>query len=538
MAPVWIHPAQPNLSTDPEKLPEHAYRQWQAIGEGERFALSGYAGAPVSALTDEEIRRELEWASKNPWGAGARLYGFDEQGASRAPSLPDPDRTVVGDYETFLLATFVREGREQLLFSIGGALRSLPLLRLTRGMVSFGRELSRFLRGCRRKQRPGLLFLEVDSAPGGVALLKEAVATVRESRSLLQRLRLAPFPADLGVPEADSLLTPALLERPLSGTPFDLSLHKGLRQAAAQRSLPGVNRERQRRILTAFRETQPQETRNRAYGSKRIYTAAMHGSAQIIGDSFSVSTEGGRPARLVASTSSVGVGAAAETTARYPGSYERVKEELCRVESVTAFSFESPLSRGIREESLIQGAITGRSTLDSFFISEYEELFIALELTLSGTLEEDILLTPMEFRLSPFESETTGDIALKRLLGKGRLLRDTLPLKQGVPVPLFGCEVTLEQSGSFPGVRCGSADLWHEALVPMAVGVAPGARRRRRGCELFLAPFGILRLRRGTHKEHTLRRTIRLSPFDEGGAFRRLTRELEEELLLWEGSDG
>jgi hypothetical protein len=333
-------------------------------------------------------------------------------------------------------------------------------------------------------------------------------------------------------------MTPALLERPLAGTPFDLSLHRGLRQAAAQRSLPGLNRERHRKILTAFREEQPQETRNRSYGSRRVYSAAMHGSAEIIGDTFSVRTEGGRPSRLVAPAGAVGLGRPAETTLRYPAGFEKVPESLCRVESVTAFSFESPLSRGIREESVIRGAITGRSRLDSFFLSDYEELFVALELTLSGSLEEDIFLLPMEFRLSPFGDEKEEPITLRRAVAKDTVLRETLPLEPGVPVPLFGAEVTLESSGNFPGLRCGSADLWHEALVPMAAGIVPGPRGRRRGSQLFIAPFGLLRLRRGGVRRLTVRRTVRLRPFDQGSPFRRLSRDLEEELLLWEGSEG
>lgn len=540
-APVWIHPTEPNLSTEPEALPERAYQQWQGRRKGERFALSGYTGAPLSALTDDEMRRELEWAAKNPWGAGAKLYGFDEPGTSRAPSLPDPDRTKVAENETFLLAIFERERQAHLLYSTGDLLRSLPILRLSRLLLelgSFKRELSRFLRRCRRRESPGLLLLEVDSAPGGVALLKEAVQTVTESRALSQRLRLAPFPAEQGERESEALLTPALLEGPLTGTAFDLALHRGLRQAAAQRSLPGLNRERQRKVLAAFREEQPAEERNRNYGSRRVYSAAMHGSAEIIGDTFSVRTEGGRPSRLVAPAGSVGLDLPAQTTLRFPANLEAVPRELCRVESVTAFSFESPLSRGIREESAIEGSLTGRSRLDSYFLTDYQELFVALELTLAGSLEEDLFLTPVEFPLSRFRTEELGEIALRRTLAKDRTVRDIAPLRKGAVLPLFGSELALEGSGIFPGLRCGSADLWQEALVPSAVALLSVGTERRRRVELSFAPFGVLRLRKGTLKGFSLRRTVRLKPFDEGASFTRLSRDLEEELLLWEGREG
>ncbi len=538
-APVWIHPADPNLSTELDSLPERAQNIWAAGGSEERFALSGYSGAPLAALTDEEMKRELQWAERNPWGGGAKLYHLDRTGAVRAPNLADPERPPRKEGESYLLATFEKERLNHLLYATGGELYSLPLLRVNRKDVEargFARDLARFLRRCRKAELPGLLLMEVDSTPGGVSLLREAVAAIVESRVVAKRLVLAPFPLGAGTAESAALLTSALLKAPLAGTPFSPALHRGLRQAAAQRSLPGSNRERQRMVLTAFREEQPSEERNPVYGTQRIYTAAMHGSAEIIGDAFSVRTEEGRPSLVVTPTSTLGLGEAASTTVRFPGSLARVPRELCSVESVTAFSFEAPLSRGIREESSFRGRLSGRSRLDSYFLIDYEELFLALDLSISGSIDEDLLLTPVEYALAWVRKDEPQSLAIRRRLPKDRNLRETFSVEPKSAIPLFASELLLEDSGSIPGFRCGSADLWKGTVVPMALTMVPGTGRRG-GARVIFAPFGVVQLPKGEIRELTLRRTVRIAPTEVLGQFSQLSRDLQEELLLWEGKE-
>ncbi|MFP4409492.1 MAG: hypothetical protein ACLFPW_13305 [Spirochaetaceae bacterium] len=539
-APVWIHPADPNLSTPLEALPETARRVWEAGAPEERFALSGYAGAPLSALTEEEMRRELQWAERNPWGGGARLYNFDGRGAVRAPNLLDPKRPPPAEGVSFLLATFEKgPGGARLLYAEGDALYSLPLLRLRRESVegrSFGRELARFLRRCRKEELPGLLLMEVDSTPGAVTLLREAVTAVAESRFLGRRITLASFPLGAGVPESSELLTSALLSNPIAGTPFAPPLHRGLRQAAAQRSLPGSNRERQRMILTAFREEQAAEERNPAYGRERIYTAAMHGSAEILGDAFSVRTEEGRPSQIVTPTATLGFGEAAVTTVRFPGSLTEAPRDICSVESVTAFSFDAPLSRGIREESSFRGQLSGRSRLDSYFLADFEELFLALELSLSGSIDEELLLTPVEYVLTRLQGEEGRSVTVERTIPHERALRETILLESTTAIPIFASELTLENGKSFPGLRCGSADLWKGTVMPMALSVLP-VPGSRSGRKLAFAPFGMVRLPRGEIREIRLRRTVRIAPLEGVGRFAPLSRDLRDELLLWEGNE-
>lgn len=538
-SPVWVHPADPNLYAELQTLPEKAYKVWKATEEEERFALSGYAGAPLWALTDEEIKRELQWAERNPWGGGAKLYELDRSGPFRGPFLVDPERAPLWEGKTSLLATFHRERIDRLLYSRGPDLYSLPLLRLTRAALEsrgFARTLGSFLHQCRKEELPGLLLMEVDSAPGAVTLLREAVSAVCESRALSKRLNLASFPLEAGTPESAQLLSFALRKRPIAGTPFAPTLHRGMRQAAAQRSLPGSSRERQRMVLTAFREEQPGEARNPAYGVQRVYTAAMHGSAEIVGDSFSVQTEEGRPAHFATPEGGLGLGEAAETTLRFPSSLAQVPRELCSVESVTAFSFEGPLSRGIREESALRGAISGHSRLDSFFLSDYEELFLALELSIRGSIEEDLLLTPVELALSRLKKEATPSVMIRRTIPRERTLRDAFCLERGEAIPIFASEVSIRSGDTDPDLRCGSAELWKRTVIPMAMATVPGAGRRG-GTKLVFAPFGMIQLPKGEFRQLTLRRTVRIAPAGGEAPFPRLSRDLQEELLLWEGKE-
>jgi len=289
-------------------------------------------------------------------------------------------------------------------------------------------------------------------------------------------------------------------------------------------------------VLTAFREEQLGERRNRSYGEKRVYTAAMHGSAEIVGDSFSARTEEGRPALIVTPSATLGLGEGATTTLRFPSSLARAPRELCSVESVTAFSFEAPMSRGIREESAIRGRLNGRARLDSYFLTDYEELFLALDLSVRGSIDEDLILTPVEYGLARLRKDATPTLTTRRTVPKAQTLKDTFSLEANTAIPIFATELTLEDNESSPGFRCGSADLWRGTVVPMALAMVPGVGRRG-GAKVVFAPFGMIRIPKGEISEMTLRRTVRIAPITVMASFPRLSRDLEEELLLWEGSE-
>ena len=481
---------------------------------------------------------EIEWARRNPWGGGANRYALPP--GYFAPLMPDSGRRELLSRERVVMyATIMGPQGERLVYTAEERAYSLPLFRLAGRHRDEGRlqvELRRFLRRARRKGEPGLLLLHLSDPPEELELLRQFISVVSEGGYFNRRLLLAPFDPTAGREEHPEAINPSLLQRPLGDSPFSLETHRGLRQAAAERRHSGSGQERRKRILHAFVEKRAQERDNRRYGGGRVYTAAMHGSAEIVGDRFSVQTEDGRPASLVTPGGEIGVGTPAVTTVRLAAGLAGLDDERCRVESVTAFAFEGALSRGIREETTLEGELSGRVRLDTYFVDGYSELFLSLEARVAGKAGNCLLLTPVEFAVLNHDEEVSRVITLIRRLSAGRTIEERFSLQRGEGVPLFGEELLVGAAGGGTSLRCASVDLPDPAIAPSAL-LRPASQRGRRQGELSFAPFGSILFRKGRRQELLLRRTVRLAPGNSSEPFRRLTETVAPEILLWEGQE-
>lgn len=537
VAPIWVHPSHPNLSREPEELPEKAHAAWRSGGEEEIFALAGYVGAPHPALPSEEARLEIDWARRNPWSGAAESYALAP--GYFAPLVPDTGRRELlsGERVVLYAATSDEEG-ERLVYTVDEAVYSLPLFRLAprhREVRKLQLEFRRFLRRARRRGEPGVLLLRLTDPPEEVGLLRQLSDLVNRRSYLRKRLRLAPFDPFKGRREQSRAVNASLLRLPLGGSPFGLEVHRGLRQAAAERNEPGENQDRRREVLRSFVEPKEQERSNDQYGKDRVYTAAMHGYAEIVGDRFSVRTEDGRPATLVTESGVVGLDLPATTSVRLAGGLAPLEQERCRVESVTAFSFEGPISRGIREETILEGELSGRIRLDTYFIDGYGELYLSMEARVQGSPEQGVLLTPVELPIRDLTSATYRGITLLRRFAGGNEVEEQFGLEPREAIPLFGEELIVKGGGGGE-LLWAPADLRSRVIAPAALlrGQTAGGNRVD---TLMFAPFGSVLFRPGRRQELSVRRSVRLAPARELPHLGTLREALVEELLFWEGRE-
>ncbi|MFP4330264.1 MAG: hypothetical protein ACLFP6_06080 [Spirochaetaceae bacterium] len=555
--PLFVAPADPNLSVDPERLPDDAYRLWKSIPL-KSLAAAGYTGAPELALTAEELSREVTWTGGPPKGCGTTIYGYDRLGAPFLPDLKRLPRSL-----PMILGVVTERLGERLLLGEGEKLYSLPLLRLRREPPpGEKRELRRLIRRGHKEGTGVVVLLETEEEADALNTLNRFCALVGGSRLLSRSVSVVPLERKRAREEGESALVCAAREQPIGGSPFSVGMHRALRGAAQARQLSGPTNERHRLVLEELRLPRlggaalrgapgaaaraaapgptarapspgataraPREERNAAYGTKRTYTAAMHGLAQIVGERFDLRTDRGRPAALVNHDSTAGVGEPGVSTLRERGSLTLLPPELCSIDTISAFSFEGELSRGLREESIVRGALSGRVRLDSYFLSEYEELFLALELRLAGALTRPALLTPVEFALGKPGAREDSVVTVRRSVGIGEPVEEELRFSQKGVVPLFASEASVCLP-ALPPVRVGVAELWKEAIAPMALARVPGEKGRE--ARLVLDPFGAIELPADTEVEVGIRRTMRITL---GAPFGTLSRGLESELLLWE----
>ena len=456
----WNFPCLPLLSSESGKA-DFVFRELRGRMEEslDMIIPMGFAGAYHSLLTENELRKEIEWARSNPWGSG-----FDEvipgERDLMMPAQMDFLRTFSRNLYTDKEITWlvyplqmgeIKENKielEDLEIYDQGNICTLPLLRLpvTEALIP------RILKKVVRKQI-GQLGVVIDCTLGsieeGAIELFETVSRL-SSKHAIDFVRISKWlaPDNLGRLNHNGKILEISATRRIPGSPLPLpSYYHGpadrfpRAEGAQKRFLlkENENLSTKESIIRTILWKNALHKRSEAAESKeprrprqtpveRSLIADMPGTVLLKEHTFEAQFINGRFTDILNSRGAFLAGEPAK-------SYLCTSDLCFTFDDAGAYSFENENIRGLREILQLETPLSlggSRLVADYLFIGEFPCLFISVDIEYP-VFHEPMVLTsyaPMEIPL--FYLDHDEHVACSGSYPDGSYYRVNIPAVEGV----------------------------------------------------------------------------------------------------------
>ena len=388
-------------------------------GQGlDSLAACGYSGVPHGALLEVELKRELSWSMRNPWGdALCARFGVERPGFFHAAADLARDAALqrYRDSFAFVAAGFDSAGSaplgelilygEQRRYRVAGA----DWTRLHGSMKDSSaarlvRRLSRALLRSAKRSPSAVLLIHFGDPDDRLPLrrLQQLLQALAERTSL----ELVPLGRDfIASCDEDHHAAPIIeVARPDPVTP---QLLHAVRRAAQQRrgrQTAGQTHSILKLLCSdigAENTAEQDAVSDETISSDREYIASMMGSATLSEEGFAAWFENGALCRLDGDEYSL--------LSRRPSlGWIEFRGRRCTMSVESVFSFESSHARGLSTyASLVDPALQqpGSLQMDALFVENSGWLLLDLHFTtpVAASDRPVVRLSPLEIALSECE---------------------------------------------------------------------------------------------------------------------------------------
>lgn len=401
----WNFPVSP-LFSETNEVPE-VLRQIISRVKANKDVLipMGYSGAYHGLLTDEELRKEIQWTSTNPWGKGFEDI-TDTPLPLMMPAQMDFLRPASRSYYNSLPFTwfvapemYSREGKgkryfEKLEFLDHGNLYSFPLLCLNSSLDETGKLIRRF---SKKEVSPLAVLLDFTNGNTREDLLFLYNAVVKLQQKIeIKFVKISKWLSPDGKQAlANTHHHPITLPRvpgtmlPMVSLPHDPADRTDRTEAGKKRFFirtndiggeagPYINVIN--RVSSVYKRAEAVESRPRTQSNEtpveRSLIADMPGRVILKEHAFEVEFYNGRLTNIIGTSGPFLAGLQSQ-------SFITIENNRYEFENTGVYSFESEEIRGLREIMSLECppcVNNGHLVIDHMFIGEHPSLFVSVDI--------------------------------------------------------------------------------------------------------------------------------------------------------------